>query len=178
MERKTVILVVASKGYQPVEYQETKKVLEAGGVDVITASDRPGMAIASNNTTTQATLDLNNIIPDRYDGLFFIGGPGAMDHLDDEISYKLIKKAADAGILYGAICIAPRILAKTGVLQGKHATGWDGDNKLDSVFDECGVLKKPLDVVVDGNIVTATGPAAAKDFGQAILKLLQEQPEE
>ncbi len=173
MERKTVILVVASKGYQPVEYEETKKTLEDGGVTVVTASDNPGMAIASDNSTTQATLNLNNIIPDRYDGIFFIGGPGALNHLDNKTSYKLIKKADSAGILYGAICISPRILAKAGILKNKRATGWDGDNKLDNIFNEYGINRVMQDVAVDKKIVTATGPAAAKDFGKAILKLLQ-----
>lgn len=177
MERKTVILIVASKGYQPIEYGETKKILEDGGMSVITASDRPGMVVASNNTTTEAKLDLNNIIPDRYDGIFFIGGPGTMDHLDNETSYALIRKTAQAGILFGGICISPRILAKAGVLKGKHATGWDDDNELDSVFKEYGVIREPKDVAVDGNIVTATCPAAAKTFGKTILKLLKSQPE-
>jgi len=178
MIRKNIILVVASKGYQPVEYEETKKTLKKGGVSVITASDSSGMAIASDKSTTEAKLDLNNIIPDRYDGIFFIGGPGTMDNLDNKISYKLIQKASDAGILYGAICISPRILAKAGVLKNKKATGWDGDNELDQVFAKHNVIREQKDVVIDKNIVTASGPKAAKQFGQAILTLLQNQPEE
>jgi len=178
MTRRTVILVVASEGYQPVEYNDTKKILEEGGMTVRTASDKTGMVVASDNTTTKADLTLNNIIPDRYDGIFFIGGPGTMDHLDNETSYALIKNAAKLGILFGAICISPRILAKAEVLKDKHATGWDGDNELDKVFKQYGVIREHKDVVVDGNIITATGPAAAKDFGVTILKHLKELPGE
>ncbi len=175
MERKTVVLIVASEGYQPIEYNETKKVLEEGGMCVRTASDKSGMAVASDKTTTMVDLTINNIIPDRYDGIFFIGGPGAMDHLDNPTSYKLIKQMVKAGKLLGAICVTPRILAKADVLTGKHATGWDGDNELEGVFKKYGVIREPKDVVVDGNIVTATCPASAQSFGEAILKLLQEK---
>jgi len=177
MIRRNVVLIVASKDYQPVEYEATKKILEEGGMSVITASDKPGMAVASNKTTTKVDLTLNNIIPDRYDGIFFIGGPGTIDHLDNQTSYDLIKKAAKAGILFGAICISPRILAKTGVLTNKHATGWDGDNELDEVFNTYNVIREPREIVVDKNIVTATCPAAAKEFGKTILKLLKKLPE-
>jgi protease I len=173
MTRKTVVLLVASEGYQPIEYNETKKILEEGGMCVRTASDKPNMAVASDNTTTKVDLTINNIIPDRYDGIFFIGGPGAMDHLDNPTSDKLIKETVKVGKLLGAICITPRILAKAGVLRKKHATGWDGDNELEGVFQKYGVIRKKKDVVVDDNIVTATCPAAAQEFGKAILKLLE-----
>jgi len=73
MERKTVVLVVASQGYQPVEYGDTKKVLEDGGMSVITASNSQDMAVASDNSTTKVDLTINNLLPDRYDGIFFIG---------------------------------------------------------------------------------------------------------
>lgn len=175
MERKTVILIVASEGYQQIEYNKTKMVLEEGGMCVRTASDKSGMAVAKDKTTTKIDLTINNIIPDRYAGIFFIGGSSVMELLDNPISYKLIKQMVKEGKLVGAICIAPRILAKADVLTGKHATGWDGDNELEGVFKKYGVIRERKDVVVDGNIVTATCPAAAQDFGKAILKLLQEK---
>ena len=178
MERRTVVLIVASDGYQPVEYGETKKVLVEGGMTVRTASNKPDMAVAADKTTTKVDFTINNIMVNEVDGVFWIGGPGAMDHLDNPTSYILAKKVANAGKLFGAICIAPRILAKAEVLTGKKATGWNGDNELENVFKQYGVIYEPKPIVVDGNIVTATGPSAAEDFGKAILDLLKALPEE
>lgn len=177
MERRTVVLIVASDGYQPVEYGQTKKVLEDGGMTVRTASDKPDMAVASDKTTTKVDLTINNIMVNEVDGVFWIGGPGAMDYLDNQTNYTLAQKVANAGKLFGAICIAPRILAQAEVLTGKKATGWNGDNELEQVFKKYGVIYEPKTVVVDGNIVTATGPSAAQDFGKTILNLLKALPE-
>jgi len=96
-----------------------------------------------------------------------------MDHLDNNVSYSLCKKTVAAGKLLGAICITPRILAKAGVLTGKKATGWDGDNELAAIFKEHDVTYEKKPVVVDGKFVTATGPSAAHEFGQTILDLLK-----
>jgi len=176
MERKTVVFIVASNGYQPIEYNVPKKILTDSGVDVMTASDKPGMVVASDNTTTTADLSINNIIPSRYDGIFFIGGPGALEHLDNQTSYTLAEKTVAAKKLLGAICISPRILARAGVLTGKKATGWNGDNTLETVFAKYDVIYEKKDVVIDNDIITATGPAAAEEFGKAILVLLKQLP--
>ena len=177
MERKTIVFIVASNGYQPIEYNVPKKILTDSGVDVMTASDKPGMVVASDNTTTTADLSINNIIPSRYDGIFFIGGPGALEHLDNQTSYTLTQKTVAAEKLLGAICISVRILARAGVLTGKKATGWNGDNTLETVFAKYDVIYEKKDVVIDNDIITATGPAAAEEFGKAILVLLKQLPE-
>lgn len=103
---------------------------------------------------------------------FFIGGPGAMDFLDNQTSYTLIKKTAEAKKPFGAICVSTRILAKSGVLQGKRVTGWDDDNLLGDILKSAGALYVKKDVVVDGNIITATGPSAAQEFGAQILSII------
>ena len=77
---------------------------------------------------------------------------------------------------YGAICVSPRILAKAGVLHGKRATGWDEDGKLKYVFEKRDVVYEYAPVVTDGRIVTADGPASAKEFGEAIAAVLSKTP--
>jgi len=168
-----VLLIVASQGYQPIEYSVPKRMLEKQGITVETASNKPGTAIAANGAKTKVDATLDQVSATKYDAIFFIGGPGAMQFLDNKESYRIIRDIAALGKPFGAICISPRILAKAGVLTGKNATGWDGDNKLDGVFKKCGVTRIQKDVVTDGNIITATCPAAAQMFGQAILNVLQ-----
>lgn len=171
--KKKVLLVVAQEGYQQVEYGEPKKILEAADIDVVTASTLAGAAIAKDGSSTHVDILLDKVNASSYAGIFFIGGPGALEHLDNEKSYRLIKDAAKAMIPFGAICISTRILAKTGVLINKRATGWNEDGELDALYREYNVDYVPDDVVVDGNIVTAVGPQAAKAFGKAILDLVK-----
>lgn len=172
-----VILVIAPIDYQHVEYSVTKKALETAGVKVTTASTLPGGAIAKDKvTTTPIDLTLDAITLHEYDGIFIIGGGGAMVHLDTPAMYHLINQAKKLHIPYGAICISVRILAKAGALKGLQATGWNEDKALDGILQGYGAIYKPTkDVIVDGMAVTATNPKAALGFGQGILQLLHEK---
>ncbi|HEX4068608.1 MAG TPA: DJ-1/PfpI family protein, partial [Candidatus Babeliales bacterium] len=74
----------------------------------------------------------------------------------------------------GAICIATRILAKAGVLRDKYATGWNEDGLLNAIYAENGVHYLPEEkVIVESNVITATDPSAAQQFGEHIVELLQ-----
>lgn len=180
---KTIVLIIASRGYQAAEYGITKETLEGSGVTVITASDSRGVAVAQTCTTcpvhpitgyetVMVEMLASDIDPTQYEGIVLIGGPGALEHLDNVTIYELICKATWADKLVGAICISPRILAKAGVLKNKRATGWNADGELDAVFNEHDVFYVQNDVVIDGSIITAVGPQVAKEFADGIINCL------
>lgn len=175
MIKKRVLFVIAHQGYQSIEYTVPKKILEEAGYTVITASNKSGIATASDKTETMVDITLSNVIPNEYDGIFFIGGPGAIDDLDNTTSYTIIQETWKEHKIIGAICIATRLLANAGILEGKQATGWDGDNELSTIYKDHLVNYIREDVVVDFPIITATGPSAAQQFGQNALILLQGQ---
>lgn len=171
---KPIALIVAAVGFQPVEYHDTRTALENAGLKVITVSNTQEPAIASDHTT-HVTVDFRvaDVDPTQYDGIFLIGGPGALEHLHNKAVIKLMEKAHALHIPYGAICISPRILAEAGLLKGIRATGWNEDHKLSTIFADHGV-KAEIDksVVTDGRVITANGPRAARQFGEAIVKVV------
>lgn len=169
-----VLFVVASQGFQQTEYATPKRILENVGFSVITASDKPDIAIAKDGSKTFVNITLDKVNVNDYAGIFFIGGPGALNHLDNEKSYKILKQAVVQHKPIGAICISTRILAKAGVLDGKMATGWNEDGELDELFKNYNIQFLPEEkVVVESNIITATDPSAAEEFGNRIVELLQ-----
>lgn len=170
-----VALIIASKGYQQVEYSVTKKVLENNNFTVVTVSDTAGTATAKDNTSAIVDLTLDALKVTDYAGIFFIGGPGSMERLDTEKSYSILRDAKAHFIPRGAICLATRILAHAGILDGLEATGWDGDNELSKIYQEYKVTYAPVAVVTCDYTITATGPSAAEEFGQAIVMLLKTQ---
>ncbi len=175
MTKKTVVLLIAHEGYHQIEYGVTREILASdSNLTVLTASDEAGVAIAKDSSSTTVDLTIEQINPTTIDGLFLIGGPGAMTCLDKPEVYTLLQQMMALKKPYGAICISPRILAKANVLGGKKATGWDDDNKLEDIFKSYAVVKVDQPVVTDGNVVTATGPDAAQGFAQAILRVLGE----
>ena len=174
---KSVLLIIASKGFQPIEYGVTRKALEDENIKVYTASDakdKLGNAISSDGSPVKVDYIIDDVEIKDFDGIFIIGGSGAMEHLDNERTYRIIEETDRAlNKVYGAICISTRILAHAGVLDGRHVTGWDDDVKLKGILDDYGAQYiAEVGVVVDRNIVTATGPTKAQEFGEAIVKVL------
>jgi len=172
---KKVLLIIASRDFQPKEYLLPKEVLEQGGVKVITASDKGGTAVADSYGGANATVDLlvGDAKVENFDGAFIVGGQGAKTLLETEDVYNLMRAFHKAGKFYGAICYSPRILAHAGVLQGKNATGWNGDDELPGILQSVGAKYSAEPVVVDGKLITAVDPTAAKQWGEEILKNLK-----
>lgn len=170
---KKVLLIIAHSGFKLVEYMACKKVLTDAGIQVVTASNLPGVAVSSvTNNEAVADLILDDVNVADYDGIFFIGGPGALANLDNEKSYRIIREVAASEKIWGAVCISPRILAAAGVLKNKKITGWDKDNKLAGILEKVDAeyIRKP--VVVDENLITGNGPEAAEEWGTAIARAL------
>lgn len=180
---KKILLIVANNGFQATEYNGTKNVLIEAGFDVVTASDKPEglsetpfVATAHDGSTVNVDLGLEEVFAGDYAGIFIIGGPGAIEHLDNYLTYAIVQDADKIeDIVFGAICIAPRILANAGVLRGRKVTGWDNDKELQHVLDEAEALYIKTHVVVDRNLITATGPSATKDFAEAIVTAIKNQ---
>ena len=170
---KKILFIIAHNDFQPIEYNVPKQILAQAGIEVVTVSDKSGVATAAQ-TGEKVLVDktLEEIKDADYDGVFFIGGPGALEHLDDEKSYRLVREISQSGKLWGAICISPRILAKAGVLQGKEVTGWDGDGELAGILSSAGAKYIHQSVVVDGKLITAAGPRSAEEFGRKIAALV------
>lgn len=167
-----ILLLIAQKGFQSKEYADTRAELEAAGHVVFTGSFAKGVAFSHMNEEVPVDAALAEVKAGDYDAVFAIGGPGALASLDNEETRRIFTEAKEKELSYGAICIAPRILAKAGVLRGLRATGWDEDAKLESIFSHNGVVYSRTGVVTDGRVVTADGPMSAKEFGKKINEAL------
>lgn len=166
---KKVLLIIAQNGFQSKEYFDTKAEIETKGIAVVTVAPLRVPAFSHMGEEVIPEITLSAVQVSDYGGVFVIGGPGALEYLDNEETARIFKEAQKLGNYpYGAICISPRILAKAGVLTGKRATGWDDDHNLGVIFEKYGVIYKDEPVVVDGVVITANGPLAAHDFGKKI----------
>ena len=174
MKTNRLLFVIAYNDYQPIEYSVPKNILGQAGYTIITASNKDGKATATDGSHTTVDLPIEQASAYDYDGIFFVGGSGAIKSLDNETSYKLIREAYKLKKVIGAICVATRLLAQAGILAGKSATGWDGDNALSTIYEKHEVLYLKQDVVVDAHIITALGPSTAEEYGQTCLAVLSQ----
>lgn len=167
---KKVLMVVAPKDFRDDEYLEPRQVLERGGVEIKVASIVSGQAKGAAGTIAPIDLTVGEASANDFDAVLFVGGPGMVNLVSDQRLTKLAKAFYQAGKLTTAICVAPAILAKAGILKGKKATSWSGA-KNDLIGG--GAIYTDESVTVDGQIITASGPAAAKEFGEKVIKALK-----
>ncbi len=178
LENKKVAIVIAFRDFRDPEYFIPEQVLKGVGAEIITVSTSFGPAIGADGGEAEVNLLLENLNPKDFDAIVFIGGPGCLKYLDNEKSYKVIEETISENKVLGAICISPVILAKAGVLEGKKATVWSStlDKSPIRTLEEKGATYQDEGVVIDGKIVTANGPVAAKEFGEAIIGVLTPTP--
>jgi len=166
---KRAVLIVARNKFRDEELFETRRRLQNANVQTVIASTRLGLIKGVPQGRIEAALLLNDIVVDDFDAFVFIGGPGAREYFDNRIAFDIVREAAESGKVVGAICIAPTILARAGVLHGVRATAFASEEKR---LKKGGAVFTGAAVERDGKIITANGPEAAKQFGKALAEAL------
>lgn len=164
-----VLMVIAPETFRDEEYEHPKQVLEAHVHTVTTASTRPGLCTGKLGAVATAEISIEDALERSFDAVVFVGGAGASVYFDDEIAHRLARRAHERDAVVAAICIAPSILARAGLLQGVRATAYPTQEQD---LKDHGAVWTGEDVTVDGRIVTANGPHAAVAFGEAIARSL------
>jgi protease I len=170
---RSVLMVIAPQIFRDEEYVGPKAVLEDCGVSIVTASTRTGPCTGKLGTVVEATIAVQDCVASDYDAVVFVGGGGAEILFDDIYAHRLARDAYAAGKVVAAICIAPSILARTGLLKGIRATAF-ASRQGDLVGN--GAIWTGEEVTIDGRIVTANGPGAARAFGEAVGRAIKACP--
>lgn len=163
-----ILMWVAQEGFRDEELFEPQEAFRARGHIVDVVSHAAGTAVSKAGARlTVGALSCDKV--SRYDAFLLVGGPGSMSLAQDARLHHCIVAARDAGLVVGAICFSPNILAAAGVLDGRRASVWNGPGLL----EQHGCRWERSDVCTDGDLVTANGPAASVAWAQAVLDLLE-----
>jgi protease I len=161
----SVLMVIAPDQFRDEEYVHPREELEAKGIRVVTASVAPGPCRGKLGMIAKADLAVCEAEPDEYDAVVFVGGPGAAVYFDDADAHALVSRMADSGRVVAAICIAPSILARAGLLDDVPATCFPTQQED---LEEHGARYTGLPVEVAAGVITANGPEAAREFGRTV----------
>ncbi|MCD6528566.1 DJ-1/PfpI family protein [bacterium] len=174
LKDKKIAIIVAFRNFRDEEYFVPREILEKAGAEIKTVSTKEGKAIGADGGEVEVDLLVDKLDIGDFDAIVFVGGPGCLQYLDNENSYKIIQKTITQGKVLAAICISPVILAKAGALKEKKATVWSSalDKTPIKILRENGAIYEDNSVVVDGKIITGNGPRSAKEFGQKIVEVL------
>ena len=165
MSNKKVGMMVAN-GYEEVEMLTVVDLLRRAGItcDIISVTGESTLT-SSHRVTVEADLQYEEADFDSYDALVIPGGmPGTINLGEHAGVCGQLKKAYEAGKLIAAICAAPTVFGKLGLLEGKKAICYPGmEEQLTGAIVTC----EPA--VCDGNIITSRGMGTAINFGLAIV---------
>lgn len=160
-------LVLMAEGFEEIELTSIVDILRRGGVTVTIAGLKDGLITGSRGMKMQPDVTLD-CIKEMYDMIILPGGsPGYVNLGNDRRVIELIKRYNADRKLIAAICAAPFVLMKAGILAGKNVTIFKGmENELRNAV----YVDKP--VVEDGNILTSQGPGTAMVFALKLLNRL------
>ncbi|MCB1049705.1 MAG: DJ-1/PfpI family protein [Acidobacteria bacterium] len=162
------VLVLLAPGFEEIEAVTVIDLLRRAKIQVVTAGTQGVQVTGSHQITLVAETTLAQLGDQSFDMLVLPGGmPGAKNlQLDDRV-IQWVRTMHDQFHWIGAICAAPMVLGKAGVLEGLRATSYPG---FLEAFPEVRKVKDP--VVVDQSIITARGPGVAIDFALRLIEVL------
>ena len=165
-----ILFIIAESNFRDEELFDTKEEIEKRGFSTEIASKTAGEKTGMLGAKAKADIALKDVNVNDYKAIVFVGGAGSRQYFSDQEALKIAKDADSKGKIVAAICIAPVILANAGLLKGKKATVFSGNEKA---IEQKGAVFVSKNIIKDKNIITACGPIAAKMFGSEIAKAIK-----
>ncbi len=160
-----MVYVFLADGFEEIEALSPVDFLRRAGIEVLTVGVTGDIILGAHDINVLPDIALKDIVLD--DKLEAVILPGGMPGAENLYNSKEVNQAIDYAIehkkLVSAICAAPFILGRKGLLENKKATCFPGfENELK------GAVVSDDGVVSDGNIITARGAGVAWEFSEAI----------
>lgn len=164
-----MIYIFLANGFEEIEALAPVDFLLRAGIEVKTVGVSGKMCKGAHGISVEADILPEDVVLDEnVQGIILPGGmPGAENLNNSSYVQKAIDYCAENNKIIGAICAAPFILGRKGLLEGKNATcfpGFEDELKGASLVED--------GVIIDGSIVTARGAGVAWEFGAAICSII------
>lgn len=163
-------LLFLADGFEEIEALATVDILRRAGIDVTTVSvTNKKTVVGKMGVPVTADTLFEEMNTSDVEMLILPGGPG-VSFLDKHEALKnLVKEFHKDNKWIAAICAAPTVFGKMGLLEGRKAVcypGLEGDLKGACVQDEAVVVH-------DGNVITSKGPGTTFEFALKIVEVLK-----
>lgn len=162
------VVVPLAEGFEEIETSAIVDILRRAEIEVITAGlSGKGQISGAHGIKFASDTGFDEIKADDFDAIVLPGGsPGFVNLGNDEGVLKLVKEMYDKDKYVSAICGAPSVLSKSGILKGVNATIYPGcrDMLTDAKYIEERVVK-------DKKIITSQGPGTAIEFAIKLVEV-------
>ena len=162
-----MIIVLLADGFEEIEALTPLDMLRRCGLDVRTVGITSKIAVGSHGISIICDLLPDEVPLEEVSMAIFPGGmPGSLNLDASPFTDKVIAAVQKNGGRLAAICAAPLILGRRGLLEGKEATCYPGfENELKGAT----ICEKP--VITDGNVTTAKGMGVALEFALELVRV-------
>ncbi len=161
--------VLFAEGFEEIEAVTPVDVLKRAGVEVDMVGINSMEITGSHDITFKMDCQLEDIFVDDYDMVFLPGGlPGSHYLRDDENVIQFVQDMNALGKYVAAICAAPIVLERAGILVGKKVTSHPSKEEEITSCDEYTESR----VEVDGNIISSRGAGCAMEFSFVLCEVL------
>ena len=159
------VLVPLAEGCEEMEAVIIIDTFRRARWDVVAVGLKPGVVTASRGVKLVPDATWDSIDASTFDLIVLPGGGGGTENLmNDGRVLATLRDFCERGKIVAAICAAPQVLQKAGVIDGRKITCYPG------VAAKITRATRVDDVVVeDGNIITSQGPGTSFAFALAII---------
>lgn len=164
-----MVYIFLAPGFEEAEALVPADLLRRANIETALVSVTGKPVPGSHGITVTADIALEDVDLSKADMVVLPGGGLGYENLGKEPRVeRLVKEAAGRELWVAAICAAPTLLGKWGLLTGKDAVCYPGmeegltgaQARMDRRF------------VTDGKIITGRAAGSAFDFGLALVEAL------
>ncbi len=166
-----MVYVLLADGFEEIEALAPVDILRRGGCDVKTVGITGRTVMGSHGIPVVADILPGEVVAEDMEMLVFPGGLPGSDNLDaSPDTDRFLAMAEERGAHVAAICAAPYLLGRRGLLKNLCATSYPSP-KFRSRLE--GAFVTDERVVTDGRFTTAAGMGVAEAFGLRLLAVLK-----
>ncbi len=164
----TSVLVPLANGFEEIEAVTIIDILRRAGANVVTACLDENMVQGSHGIQMLADTTLQEAGVESWDLVVLPGGgPGTEKLATDERILELLRNCKNDGTHIGAICAAPYVLDKAGVIEHIGITSHPAWKEKISTGKHHGNRLQ-----VAGNIITSQSAGTAMEFAFKLVEIL------
>lgn len=161
------VAVILANGFEEIEALTPVDVLRRADISCDMVGLASQMVTGSHAITVTADTVFTGDLS-AYDMVVLPGGmPGAANLRDDDKLIAALQERAASGAFVAAICAAPIVLSRAGLLEGRRYTCFPGvEEQIERGYHQTD------SVVVDERIVTSRGAGTSLAFSYTLVDLL------
>ena len=164
-----MVYLFLADGFEETEALAPLDCIRRAGISILTVGVGEQFVTSSKNITVKADINDQEIDLTRCDGVILPGGmPGTENLYASDTVRSAVTICAENGKMLAAICAAPSVLGRMGLLDGKKAVCFPGfENKLGRYIPSGNAVE------TDGIFITAKGAGCVFPFAHSIITYLK-----